>query len=210
MNNLSNSLPLVFRRASTSPIDEPQNSSFTMKRTLKRASFGSRQSPSSPRTMNNSELASVVDEQLMQIRQKLAEFREQDTHFRERIDSLTGSVSEIASRSSQSSFTPSECSDLDSLDEFSEEEEEIEQTVGQKAFSKQPPPLLRIPTIKVIDVGNRSTNCFHMRQSSDPSSLHNHIELPKEEVMETRRHSSYSADQVYPQYDNPEEIRTLL
>ena len=224
MDHLFNAL--MSRRASTGTINR-QNSScedipdlYTKKRMLKRASFGSRQSlpsPSSNRAKSNSELVNVVDEQLMQIREKLAAFRQQDIQLRDRMDSLNDSVSELASRSSISS-SPSECSDLDSLDEVSEEEEEFEQqTLGQKEFSDEPPRLLRIPTVKVTSSSrfNRPpVGCFHIRQSSDPSSLHSHIELPKEEEMpEVRRHSTYSADQtinLYPQYNSPEEISTLF
>ena len=182
------------------------------KRTLKgAASFGSRHSPSNTsldRT-RNSEIISVVDAQLMQIKEKLAAFREQDNEFRERMGSLSDSVSELtSSRSSLSSFTPSECSDLDSVNEASEEEEKPEQqTVDrQRAFVKSG-----------RDHFTRlSARCFHMRRAaSDPSSMHSHIELPEEEAeaVETQRHSTYSADQatnLYPQYDNPEKISTLF
>jgi len=172
---------------------------------LKRAaSFGSRHSLPSP---SNSELISVVDAHLKQIKEKLAAFREQDTQFKERMDSLSDSVSELtSSRSSISSFTPSECGDsaAGSLDETSELELEdpleANQGVGQlRAFTKS------------------GRNCFnHMRRAtSDPSSLYNHVELPEEELeaMETQRHSTYSADQavnLYPQYNNPDEISTLF
>ena len=184
---------------------------------LKRASFGNRHLPSSVTSdsTRNSELISVVDAQLMQIRAKLASFREQDTQFRERMDSLNDSVSELASRSSLSSFTPSECSDLGSLDEASQEEEEFEQTVGRQSEG-----YLRASVIGSRHHFNRPENrplsarCFHIRRAtSDPSSMQSHIELPEEEAMETQRHSTYSADQstnLYPQYDNPEEISTLF
>jgi len=205
MDHLFNAL--VSRRTSAPCAINEQDSSCTMKKMLKRASFAI---CSRSCAKNNAELANVMDEQLMQIRERLAEFREQDSHFRERIDSLSGSVSELSSRSS---FTPSECSDLGSMDEFSKEEEENEHSLCQKASSSNFSGLSRIPTVRVTGAGNSNNTpvkCFHMRQSSDPSSLYNVIQLPKEEVMETRRHSSYSADRVYPQYDNPEEISTLL
>ena len=225
MDHLFNAF--MSRRASTTI--SRQNSScdgipdlyITKKRMLKRASFGSRQSPISPcsdraKIMSNSELVDAVDEQLMQIREKIAAFREQDTQFRERMNSLNGSVSELASRSSISS-SPSECSDLGSL-EFSEEEELFkQQIVGEKALSDaRAPRLLRIPTVKVASSSQFNqppVGCFHMRQSSDPSSLYSHIELPKEEAAEVRRHSTYSADQainLYPKYNSSEEIRTLF
>jgi len=100
----------------------------------KRASLGSLISsrlsppiPSSDHAKGSSELLSVMDEQLMQIRKKLAAFRKQDTQFRERMDSLNESVSELVSRSSINSSI-SECSDLDSLDEVSEDEEPEKQS----------------------------------------------------------------------------------
>ena len=181
---------------------------------LKRVSFGTNRHLPSTATSDstrNSELISVVDAQLMQIRAKLASFREQDTQFRERMDSLNDSVSELASRSSLSSFTPSECSDLGSLDEASQEEEEFEQTVGRQSEG-----YLRASVIGSRHHFNRplSARCFHIRRAaSDPSSMQSHIELAEEEAMETQRHSTYSADQstnLYPQYNNPEEISTLF
>jgi len=223
------------RRTYTS--DSRQNSScsdipdlyISKKKPVKRQSSGSKHTPPSPSPLSNSlsmdreksksnyELVNVMDEQLMQIREKLAAFREQDSQFRERMDSLSSSVSELTSRSSLSSFTPSECSDLGSLDEASEEEEGFEQlTVGQKAFSDEPPRLLRIPTVRVTGRGHYrrpAVRCYHTRQASDPSSMQSHIELPEEEAMESQRYSTYSADQamnLYPQYNNSEEISTLF
>jgi len=153
-----------------------------------------------------------VDAQLMQIKEKLAAFRDQDTQFRERLDSLNDSVSELtSSRSSLSSFTPSECSDLDSLDEVYEEEEESEHQIaaGQSKGLKQ-----------LATKGHRNrprVRCHQpmRRATSYPSSLYGHIKLPEEEeeAMKAQRHSTYSADQainLYPIYDNPEEISTLF
>jgi len=149
-----------------------------------------------------------VDAQLMQIKEKLAAFREQDTEFRERIDSLNDSVSELASRSSLSSFTSSECSDLDSLEEAS-----------MKEFEQQGAKVC-IPTVQITVTGCRDLDhfnhplvrCFQMRRAiSDPNSImmYEHQVEKEAEVMETRRHSSYLSDH-YPQYDNPEEISTLF
>ena len=193
---------------------------YTSKKKMgKRLSFGSRQSPSSP-SLSSSELVNCVDEQLLQIREKLAEFREQDNYIRERMDSLSDSMSELSSsRSSLSSYTPSECSDLDSLDEVSEEEEESDsEYVGQRAFSSEL-RLHRIPTVRLAGGRNQLPIKYcHVRQCSDPSSLHSQTELPKEEAeaMEVRRHSTPSVDQAIdmypqkPQYNNPEDISTLL
>lgn len=169
------------------------------------------------KSRSNDELVDDVDYQLTQIREKLAMMREQDMQFRERMDSLSSSVSELASRSSLSSFTSSECSDLGSLDEVSEEEEyEEEQTIGQRKFSNE--RLLRIPTIRVSGrphFNRLPVKFVHVRQSSDPSSMYSHPELPEENaaVVEAQRHSTYSADQamcLYPQYSNAEEISTTF
>lgn len=167
------------------------------------------------KSRSNDELVNDVDCQLTQIREKLAMMREQDSQFRERMDSLSNSVSELSSRSSLSSFTSSECSDLGSLDEVSEEEEcEEELTIGQRTFSNE--RLLRIPTIRGRPQFSRlPVKCLHTRQSSDPSSMYSHPELPEEnaEANETQRHSTYSADQamcLYPQYNNAEEISTMF
>ena len=182
-----------------------------LKKEKRRTSFGSRSGTSSDRT-SNSDLISAVDAQLMQIKEKLAAFRDQDTQFRERMDSLNDSVSELtSSRSSLSSFTPSECSDLDSLDEVYEEEEEFEHQIAA-GQSKG---------LKLATKGGRNrprVRCHQpmRRATSYPSSLYGHIEAPceeEEEAMETQRHSTYSADQainLYPKYDNPEEISTLF
>jgi len=114
-----------------------------------------------------------------------------------------------------SSFTSSECSDLGSLDEVSEGEECEEQTIGQRKFSNE--RLLRIPTIRVSGkphFNRLPVKCVHMRQSSDPSSMYSHPELPEENAAEeAKRHSTYSADQAmcfYPQYANAEEISTVF
>ena len=158
--------------------------------------------------MSSSELINVVDAQLMQIREKLAAFRQQDTQFRERMNSLNGSVSELASQSSISSFTPSECSDLGSLDEVSEEEEEFEQqqTVEQRAL---------LTDDRDYGFNRPPVRCFHIRQSSDLSLMYSHMELPEEEAeaIETAQRHTGTADQainLYPQYNNPEEISTLF
>jgi len=153
--------------------------------------------------MSNSELVNVVDAQLIQIREKLATLREQDIEFRERMDLLSDSVSELASQSSLSS------SDLNWGDE---EKEEFEQ--GPREFSNE----ICIPTVKVTSCGDHFNQplerCFQMRRAiSDPTSIHiRHVELPKEEAA-AQNHCRYPADQnihLYPQYNNPEEISTLF
>jgi len=139
----------------------------------------------------------------MQIKEKLATFREQDTQFRERMESLSDSLSKLSSsRSSISSFTPSECSDL-SLP--------LDETQSQSKLEEPEDPLAEEQTV-FIKCGNKDR--FNVRRAtSDPSLLYSHIELPEEEAMEAQRYSTYSTDQavnLYPQYDNPEEISTLF
>ena len=177
----------------------------------RRISFGSRQTPSSP-SLSNTELVNIMDEQLLQIREKLAEFREQDNYIRERMDSLSDSVSELSSRRSSLSLssTSSECSDLDWLDEISEEEESDSENVGQEALSSEP----RIPTVKSAARNHfrrQPVICFRKRRSSYPSSpLRSSIELSEAASPAVRRHSTPAYPHMYPQYNNPEDISTLF
>lgn len=201
-------------RQSRSCGDIPDLYTSKKKRSLKRALFGSRcsASPSFERTMSN-ELMNSVDAQLMQIREKLAAFREQDTRIRERMDSLSSSVSELTSQSSQSgSPTLSECSDLGTLDDEAMLEE-FEQR-KQRAFSREP-HIFCIPTVIVTeckdDFDQTPVRSLHMRRVTLHSSKMSYLRLPEE-----IRHSTPSANQLqvnlYPNYnvDNPEEISTLF
>ena len=198
---------------------------YTKKKRPQKGALFSDNRPTSPssdrhvaKCMSNSELVNIVDAQLIQIRERLATLREQDIEFRERMDLLSDSVSELASQSSLSSFSLSDCSDLDWLDEASEEKEESEQqTAGPRTLSNEP-QLLCIPTVRVTNYGDHFNQpleiCFHMRRAiSDPTSIHKrHVELLKEELA-TQSHCGYSADQtinLYPQYNNPEEMSTLF
>ena len=120
------------------------------------------------------------------------------------MNSLSDSVSELTSRSSISSFPPSECSDLSSLDEVQSCGEDEGDEIGYKQQLRT-----------LVKSGNRPPlRSFHMRRTtSDSSSMYRHVELPEEEEMEMQRHSTYSADQainLYPQYTHPEEISTLF
>jgi len=85
--------------------------------------------------MSNSELINTVDLQLMQIREDLAAFCQQYIWFRERLDSLNGSVNKLTlSQSNLSSYT-SDCSNIGSLDENEEffEQTTVRQSEGQRA-----------------------------------------------------------------------------
>jgi len=193
------------RRVSTPSFCDDMPGLYKKKRIQKRASLGclisSRLCPSSDHAKGISELENVMDEQLMQIREKIAAFRQQDAQLRERLNSLSDSVNKLTSRSSVSS-SPSECSDLDSLDEVSEAEE-LEESEKQTTVFTDNSLLIPITTeVSSSSHFNRApVRCFHTRQSSDPSSLHSCVELPGEEVIETRtRHSTYSTDQAINLY----------
>jgi len=183
------------RRSSTTSAFNRRNSSSGC--TLKRASFCSKHtappSPSSDRTKNisNSELIDAVDLQLMQIKEDLAAFRQQDLRFRERMNSLNGSVSKLIS--SRLSSYPSECSNLGSLDEVNEDEVFEQTTVKQSKGQR----------VQLVNsMGTTLTNppseryCHVRRATSDPSLLYN---LSEEETMETQRHSADQANNLYPQ-----------
>jgi len=168
------------------------------------------------KSMSNTDLVNDVDEQLMQIKEKLSAFREQDNQFRERIKLLSNSVNELSSRSSLNSFTPSEYSNLDSMDEASNGGEEFEQQTT-RAFSIEPPKLLRIPTVRVTgcrDHFNQSSvGCFHMRRAtSDPISIHSLLSEEAQTIETTQLRSSHSTEAInlYPQYNNTKETSTLF
>lgn len=55
---------------------------------------------SKSRKQSGSNALDDIDRQLVQIKQKLSIFRDQDMEFRERLDSLSNSIDELASRSS--------------------------------------------------------------------------------------------------------------
>ena len=159
------------------------------KRSLKRALFGSRRS-ASPSSMSHSELINSVDAQLMQIRDKLAAFREQDARIRERMNSLNSSVSELTSRSSLSSPTPSECSDSSSLEDNAMQDEGEEFKQVQKAFSDEPQTGILHPNCSSNRMQGWLSSTKHlMRRVTLHSSKMGYLRLPEE-----RRHSTPSAN----------------
>ena len=103
------------------------------------------------RTMRKSccKLKNNIDDQLAEIREKLAMFRKQDTKFRERIDSLSHSIGELASdRSSLNNFTTSEDSMI--FDNDAEEQNFEEAEINGKICSSFSTEVLNsIPNIKV-------------------------------------------------------------
>lgn len=153
----------------------------------------------------------TLDFQLAQIREKLAMFREQDTEFHERMDSLSNSIGELASMSSLSSFTSSETSDrasassdltsftdddneeLDYTAEDSAEDDQIlknEMESISKSFSSE--VLDFIPTIKVTGCGYNRKRSSRLSSSRSDPAIHESAKL-----LSTNRHSICSMDHAY-------------
>ena len=144
-----------------------------------------------------------IDQRLIQIRGQLSMFREQDMEFRERLDSLSNSIDELASRSSLAS---SEVSDVtmpsddaaeehDYKDNFEDDDQAIENDFKRLSMSLSTEVLNSIPSITVT--------CYKIcRQSSDPS-VHETMKLlqlsdntsPATQWQLPQR--TYSTDQLY-------------
>ena len=107
-----------------------------------------------------------LDRQLVQIKQKLSIFREQDMEFRERLDSLSYSIDELASRSSIASNLSEVSIDSDLVfeqnDDANSENEELDyendlsieneiKNISSTSFSDE--VLSRIPVISVTPDG---------------------------------------------------------
>ena len=168
------------------------------------------------KSKSSSELVNDFDNQLAEIRSKLAMFREQDLKFHERMDSLSHSIGELASvsRSSLNSFTPSEISassdlmlsneenyaDSDDDDEQNHGDELIMENEISSSFSSE--VLSCIPAIKVTSSTLGRLN--KRRGSSDPV-LHEAASLFKSSAPSVRPHSTYSTDSLHEK-----EIITLL
>ena len=170
----------------------------------------------------SSELVNALDDQLAEIREKLAMLREQDIDFHERMDSLSNSIGEVASQSSLSSFGSalSEASEAasdgipDDADENAEEKNytEDEQIIKSKiegiskSFSNE--LLNSIPTIKVTsDPYKRKRSSKRSVRRSDPY-IHGSAELLNS-FAESNRHSICLTDHAYL-YGSGEEISTFL
>jgi len=189
-----------------SAIDSLSEYDHHSKRHSLRDTFFPTLKPRFPRSMNRTisrssdELATDFDCQLAEIREKLAMFREQDIKFRKRMDSLGNSISELASRSSLNSLTPSEtstasnCDDLMIFKDNTNEESyyKEEQTSIMSSFSSE--VLNCIPTIEITN------ECYkrglERRRSSDPT-MHEAARLLKSSMAEPQRHSMYSLDRAY-------------
>ena len=121
------------------------------------------------------------------------------------MNSLNSSVSELASRSSLGSPTPSECSDFSFLDDDDEVMQDEEPHVQeQRAFTNEPQTFC-IPTVIVTECEELFNEPpVRVRRSVSHSSTMNYLQLPEE-----RRHSTPSAvTSLFPQYSKPEEIST--
>ena len=128
-----------------------------------------------------------IDRQLAQIKQKLSIFREQDMNFRERLDSLSISIDELASRSSIAS-TLSEASidsdlvimqddDVSSIDEEQNYEDDlsIENQIKSVSMSFLDEVLSHIPAISVTpdDIIYEEQNCEHTDDLSIENAIRN-------------------------------------
>ena len=103
-----------------------------------------------------------IDQRLLQIRKKLSMFREQDMEFRERLDSLSNSIDELASRSSLASDSLEDSDD--DIDEcrYKDDDQTIGNDLKNVSMSFSSEVLNCIPYITV-------TPYKRMWQSSDPS-----------------------------------------
>ena len=129
------------------------------------------------------ELVNNIDDQLAEIREKLAMFRKQDTKFRERMDSLSHSIGELASGSSLNSEDPM------IFDSDTEEQNFEEAEINGKISSSFSTEVLNsIPTIKVTYYAGK-------RRLSDPS-IYEASRLLKSSVA-SQRYNAYSTDQIY-------------
>ena len=186
----------------------------------KSAGFSPTGSMDRTKSRSSNELVTDFDSQLAEIREKLAKFREQDVEFHERIDSLSHSIGELASRSSLNSFTPSEVSvaslSSDEYDSDSEEEEEgepeeeqnykddhtIEKEIETISKSFLSDVLNSIPAIKVTCHQRKLSK---RRKSSDPTEA---VRLLKSSVATERPHSICSSPDY--EYLCEESVSTLL
>ena len=148
-----------------------------------------------------------IDYLLADIRERLAMFRKQDTEFHERMDSLSNSIGELASRSSLS-LTPSEVSvDSDSImlsnDDVNEENYEDDQIIIDEienistSFSSE--VLNSIPAIKVT--------CYKRRLSD--TTIHEPVSRKSSAASSERHHSICVPDHAYL-YNDGRQISTLL
>ena len=121
---------------------------------------------SKSKSRNSSHALDDLDRQLVQIKQKLSIFREQDMEFRERLDSLSYSIDELASRSSIASNLSEVSIDSDLVfeqnDDANSENEELDyeddlsieneiKNISSTSFSDE--VLSRIPVISVTPDG---------------------------------------------------------
>lgn len=120
---------------------------------LRPKSPGLTKSRSSSELANSAESVNTVDCQLAKIRETLALFREQDMEFRERMDSLSSSIDELASRTSMASLEVS----ADVNDNITGKDMG---NISANRKSSSSEVLNCIPTIKIT---------CHKRRQSDPA-----------------------------------------
>ena len=114
---------------------------------------------------SSSDIASNIDCRLIQIKKQLAMFRQQDTDFRERMDSLSNSIEDLTP-STCSLTSQSEVSDIMTSTDYASEEQHykddqtIENEIKNVSLSFSSEVLNRIPSIAVT--------CYKTRHASDP------------------------------------------
>lgn len=192
----SNDTPGLFSRflrpRSQSPEPRPERGSESLDRAKSRSS---------------SELLNTFDCQLAEIRAKLAMFREQDTDFRERMDSLSNSIGELASNCS---LAPSDNISVASADLMIDEEQnykdddhsiegELQNNTVSASFSTE---MLNqcIPTIEVT----------HYKRRLSDSTLHGSILRPLKSSSTPDRHSICCLTDHSYFNSNGEQLSTLL
>ena len=173
----------------------------------------------------SSELVNSLDRQLAEIREKLAMLQEQDADFHERMDSLSNSIGELASRSSLNSFgsalseASGAASDREMLSDEDEDSEQenytdddqiIKNKIESISMSFSTELLNSIPTIEVTPDTyrrRRSSKRSSQLRRSDPY-VHESAKLLNLST-ESNRHSICLTDHAYL-YGSGEEISTLL
>ena len=163
-----------------------------------------------PRPKSSGEFVDNIDHLLADIRGRLAMFRQQDVEFHERLDSLSNSIGELASRSSIS-LTPSEVSEevtsvnsadylisSDDNDEDYEDDQVIMDEIENVSTSFSTEVLNSIPTITVT--------CYRRRLSD--TTIHEPVDR-KSSAASSERHSICIPDQAYL-YNDGRPMSTLL
>ena len=99
-----------------------------------------------------------IDQRLIQIREKLSMFREQDMEFRERLDSLSNSIDELASRSSLASDISDDSDDASDEYHYEDNNQTIDNDLKNVSMSFSSEVLNCIPSLQEDVAVFRSVN----------------------------------------------------